>query len=105
MIWNDTRSDLKALLRDIARYPSKTYYAVCEADGEHLYREIVFKKSRLWGGTWGHMSAEAVLSNYGPLHDAPPAGAKPLFVDPVFEAAREARIAAKARSAAAKAAC
>lgn len=76
-----TKRGLKDLLGSIKRSNyGLSYYAVAEnEDGEYLYREIRFKHSRLWGPVWHHMSAEAVLSNYGPLYGSPPAGTKPLF--------------------------
>lgn len=85
-IWKSTRGDKKKLLDDIKANPGKTYYAVSEAaqpwGNEPVYREIDFKKSRSWGGTWGHMSAEATLAHFGEITDAKPRGLKNLFGKP-----------------------
>ncbi|MFJ1647983.1 hypothetical protein [Streptomyces sp. NPDC088258] len=83
--WQSTRRDLKKFLDDVRDNPGKTYYAISECtnplNGEDTYREITFKPSRLWVGVWGHHSAEAVLSHYGPLSDVEPneLRARPLF--------------------------
>ncbi|MEU1663591.1 hypothetical protein ABZ547_08245 [Streptomyces sparsogenes] len=75
-MYERTRGGKKQFLRDLV--PGKTYYSITELvqpwGNEPAYEEWVFKKSRLWGGTCGHMSAEAVLANYGPLYDTRPAG-------------------------------
>ncbi|MFE2497112.1 hypothetical protein [Streptomyces scopuliridis] len=83
--WQPTRGDRKKFLRDVAANPGKTYYSVRESvqprGSESVYREIVFKPSRLWVGTWGHHGAEGVLSLYGPITDVQPTAkqARPLF--------------------------
>lgn len=86
MIWQSTKSDLKALLRDIARHPGKTYYAVAECtETGPVYYEITFRTSRLWGATWGHLSAAGTLAHYGQLTDERPAGARNIAVDPPID--------------------
>lgn len=82
MIWKNTRGDLKALLRDIASHPGKTYYATaeCTQTGK-VYYEITFRNSRLWGPVWGHLSAAGTLAHYGQLTDTRPAG-RNIAVDP-----------------------
>jgi hypothetical protein len=81
--WKPTRRDLRKFLADVANNPGKTYYAVGECvqpwGDEPKYWEIVFKPSSLWVGKWGHHSAEAVLSLYGPISDTRPTGIRPLF--------------------------
>lgn len=81
--WNRTRSGLRKFLADVKANPGKTYYSTRECvqpwGNEFKYREIQFKPSRLWVGTFGHHSAEATLSLYGPLTDDRPVHLKPLF--------------------------
>ncbi|TVL89772.1 hypothetical protein [Streptomyces sp. SAJ15] len=71
-----TKAGKKNFLRDLV--PGKTYYSITELvqpwGNEPAYETWVFKKSRLWVGVCGHMSAEAVLANYGPLYDTQPVG-------------------------------
>lgn len=83
MMWNDTRSDLKDLLRDIANNPGKTYYAVAECTQTGLvYYQITFRQSRLWGPVYGHLSAAGTLAHYGRLTDRKPTGARDIATDP-----------------------
>lgn len=81
--WQPTRRDLKKFLADVKAHPGKRYYSVRECvqpwGNEPKYREIQFKASRLWVGTYGHHSAEATLSLYGPLTDVKPAKMRGLF--------------------------
>ncbi|MGW6741662.1 hypothetical protein ACWGDX_13200 [Streptomyces sp. NPDC055025] len=81
--WQPTRKGLKEFLRDVANNPGKSYYSISDCaqpwGDTRKYREIVFKPSRLWVGTWGHHGAEGVLSLYGPISDVQPAGLKSLF--------------------------
>lgn len=85
-IWKSTRGDKRKFLKDVAANPGKRYYAISEAvqpwGNGPVYREITFKKSRSWIGTWGHLSAEATLAHFGELTDAEPRGLDPLFGKP-----------------------
>lgn len=82
--WQPTRGGLKKFLRDVADNPGKSYYSISDCmkptGNTRRYREIVFKPSRLWVGTWGHHGAQGVLSLYGPITDVCPE-VKPLFDD------------------------
>ncbi|MGW7350969.1 hypothetical protein [Streptomyces sp. NPDC054784] len=81
--YKPNRSGKKDFLRAVAN--GGTFWSVETADtpwGRAEYaRAWEFKKSRLWGATCGHMSAEAVLSGYGPLYDKRPSGYPDLFDD------------------------
>ncbi|WP_406325195.1 hypothetical protein [Streptomyces niveus] len=85
--WTATRGDLKKFYRDVVNSPGKKYYATTDVvqpwGDARMYREIVFKPSRLWGATWGHHGVEGVLSLYGPITDVKPDSTKvkPLFDD------------------------
>jgi hypothetical protein len=81
--YEPTRGGKKKFLRDLRANPSRIFYSVVECvqpwGNEPAYRVWKFEPSRLWVGRSGHMSAEYVLANYGPLTDTRPAGMKPLF--------------------------
>ncbi len=74
--YRPTRGDAKKFLRDLI--PGRTYYTITECaqpwGNEHVVREWVFKETRMFGPKSGHMTAAAVLSNYGPIYDTRPAG-------------------------------
>ncbi|MFE3326875.1 hypothetical protein [Streptomyces sp. NPDC059176] len=72
--YRPTRGDAKRFLRDLI--PGKTYYSITECaqpwGSEHIVQEWVFKETRMFGPKSGHMTATAVLSNYGPIYDTRP---------------------------------
>lgn len=77
--WTAVRRDKYPFINDVTNNPGKTYYVIveiAEPDGTTLlrYDEIRFKRSRFWGGTYGHLAPEGALAHFGSISDEKPVG-------------------------------